>query len=991
MHRQHLNETIQNAAVRPMFKGMRGDGSVAIDDVKVLCGGEDADSQGTCMCKEGYDNTGDAVAMKCTAIKGETENSPENVIPAANMACPRAYEGCDVRKACEAGDIEPACAFDRVYKNRACATCNGELMPYVHGGMCKAIPADDDVAGKCQPGWDKVYDAMQGTRDHFRLRGAKAGCTSGKVDTVCAGNVNYKNYDCALCNSVNLKAIKDGFCSWQVDPKAATTLPPKTDCDYWEACAKNGETCTCKGDVRVNYYIGRSMIKGSMILPATDGTIECSTKGFNALRPFNSVRGCECNTNSDLEVHCRGFNGRLPECEGMRDCMNEASGEITFMDDFKTDVDGTPFCMKTPYYEDMATKTWNYVTRGCAVCTHYGNKKATVAVGPYSDTSGFCEAPAPDLSGRVLVRGCKNTTTFKNYNAAQLRQAIDRCANGQERPACGRGTNYKNQDCAVCNDIPYKDVTQEPCSATQYQIIDNCTADAKPQLAALCQFEGFRPVCGHANKALTNTYKNKACAECNGLSQPEWTRGSCNNAVIFNKQCDQLQCADNARCSILAADCDFESGMCGWTNEKDFDDFNWATGKGSTPTDKTGPDADHTKGVTVDTGDAPGTYAFAEASEAQVGHTAAIVSPQFNAAEFGYSCRLSYHYMMYGADVGTLEVKIKRVDVEQQWETVHVHTAPVNSGSDSHKKWVHHEISLKRFREYGTLQAKIVATAGGNAGDIAIDDVALICGQKHEDDKKTEGSCLCDGGYEGDGEKGGTGCKKTEPVTIATTAMPVPAVTYVDAVGGVNCPGKEMFVCAVTGTQATTYKNEACAKKDGKTGVTEGVCGQTMLSTCPKDTNVILASMCQEFGAVGGGNYVCGDDGVTYASKYCAECNSQYSFRRGICNAPFVHSPCEDYGCGAGSVCTTTVADCDFENDMCGWRNTKGDGDFENDEFDWIRWKNSTRTDMTGPSIDHTKGDATGKCRCPTNPDPRVGAARACLPRGGTMYRLLLS
>ena len=43
-------------------------------------------------------------------------------------------------------------------------------------------------------------------------------------------------------------------------------------------------------------------------------------------------------------------------------------------------------------------------------------------------------------------------------------------------------------------------------------------------------------------------------------------------------------------------DCDFESNLCGWTNDRR-DDFDWRRRRGSTPTAGTGPSTDHTKGL----------------------------------------------------------------------------------------------------------------------------------------------------------------------------------------------------------------------------------------------------------------------------------------------------------------------------------------------------------------------------------------------------------
>ena len=39
--------------------------------------------------------------------------------------------------------------------------------------------------------------------------------------------------------------------------------------------------------------------------------------------------------------------------------------------------------------------------------------------------------------------------------------------------------------------------------------------------------------------------------------------------------------------------------MCGWSEEKNKDDFDWKIATGSTPSVKTGPAVDHTLGTTL--------------------------------------------------------------------------------------------------------------------------------------------------------------------------------------------------------------------------------------------------------------------------------------------------------------------------------------------------------------------------------------------------------
>ena len=49
-------------------------------------------------------------------------------------------------------------------------------------------------------------------------------------------------------------------------------------------------------------------------------------------------------------------------------------------------------------------------------------------------------------------------------------------------------------------------------------------------------------------------------------------------------------------CLSFKGSCDFEESLCAWEQRgKEHDDFDWWVGKGKTPSDKTGPNYDHTK------------------------------------------------------------------------------------------------------------------------------------------------------------------------------------------------------------------------------------------------------------------------------------------------------------------------------------------------------------------------------------------------------------
>ena len=55
-------------------------------------------------------------------------------------------------------------------------------------------------------------------------------------------------------------------------------------------------------------------------------------------------------------------------------------------------------------------------------------------------------------------------------------------------------------------------------------------------------------------------------------------------------------CANGKDEEECPASCDFETDECKWYNMKKTDRMDWARIQGKTPTNGTGPSADHTKG-----------------------------------------------------------------------------------------------------------------------------------------------------------------------------------------------------------------------------------------------------------------------------------------------------------------------------------------------------------------------------------------------------------
>ncbi|KAI5620118.1 MAM domain-containing protein 2 isoform X1, partial [Silurus asotus] len=98
-----------------------------------------------------------------------------------------------------------------------------------------------------------------------------------------------------------------------------------------------------------------------------------------------------------------------------------------------------------------------------------------------------------------------------------------------------------------------------------------------------------------------------------------------------------------------ALHCDFEKGLCGFSQEEERDNSNWVLIRGPTPTSSTGPKRDHTTGV--------GHYLYIEASLMLPGHNALLVSRPLRGSSSAQCLLFFYH--MYGSGTGSLRVLLR--------------------------------------------------------------------------------------------------------------------------------------------------------------------------------------------------------------------------------------------------------------------------------------------------------------------------------------------
>ncbi|CAG5867178.1 MAM domain-containing protein 2-like [Menidia menidia] len=156
--------------------------------------------------------------------------------------------------------------------------------------------------------------------------------------------------------------------------------------------------------------------------------------------------------------------------------------------------------------------------------------------------------------------------------------------------------------------------------------------------------------------------------------------------------------------SPLSGHCDFEEGMCAYTQDKKGDVADWELRRGSTPTSYTGPRGDHTTGL--------GYYLYMEASPMLHGQNARLQSRPLRGAR-GPQC-LQFFYHMYGSGTGQLRVLIHHDGEEVLlWQ---------RTGEQS-ISWLKAQVEYKCNRKH---QIVLEAIRGPTVrSDIALDDIIL--------------------------------------------------------------------------------------------------------------------------------------------------------------------------------------------------------------------------------------------------------------------------
>ncbi|XP_065054237.1 MAM and LDL-receptor class A domain-containing protein 2-like [Rhopilema esculentum] len=374
--------------------------------------------------------------------------------------------------------------------------------------------------------------------------------------------------------------------------------------------------------------------------------------------------------------------------------------------------------------------------------------------------------------------------------------------------------------------------------------------------------------------------------------------------------------------TLHGLNCSFERN-CSWI-QFDKDDFDWTRASGKTPSQGTGPSDDHTFGNKT------GYYMFIEASDGdgderrKKGYKARLLSPIIKVPQL---C-LSFYYHMLGSHLGSLNVyKFDSKAGVLLW----------NETEDLGDRWNFVEIDIESSRAF---EIHILAVRGSHyQGDIAIDDIRVVFGR----------------------------CGKTEnvldrgPCTIACTDR-------TETMFKVNQTLPDSYECvSANRTQnCTDSKCEWCIKGNcfpygllNYAPIHGGWSAWSSWGPCSSTCGLGIKSRqrrCDNPRPKYDGDECRGEikDIMTCQAK---ECNIKATFsqkRNDYCsslkNGEWIWFTKER---AIDRVISMHGLNCTFENN-CSWTQDT------NDDFDWTRHKGKTPSAGTGPTTDHTYGNASG-------------------------------
>ncbi|KAK7098916.1 hypothetical protein V1264_003131 [Littorina saxatilis] len=376
-------------------------------------------------------------------------------------------------------------------------------------------------------------------------------------------------------------------------------------------------------------------------------------------------------------------------------------------------------------------------------------------------------------------------------------------------------------------------------------------------------------------------------------------------------------------------DCNFEQGLCSYTQPKD-DQFDWTRAHGKTATANTGPAFDHTKGTDG------GYYMYIETSNPQhANDTAHLASQPVND---GQPKCLTFWYHMFGPHVNTLNVYTK---VGANYgRPIWTHQRSIDAN------WHQATVSLTNTHTYTIVFEGVRGTSWD--GDIALDDIRVTdgaCGASSLGLKCTfEDGNICgftqshNDKFDWTRYRRSTGSFGTGPNSDHTLGTASGYYMYTEA-------------------SAPRHHGDKAQIISPSQPSTAGACLQFwyhMYGRQMGNLNVYL----QQGGQITGTIFnISGNQGNRWIKAEMTVTSPSSSWEvvfEGIVGSGILSDIAIDDVSITSGACGASQGDCNFDKDTCTWSNVGGD------DFDWLRGSGSTPSRYTGPSVDHTQGDTSG-------------------------------
>ncbi|XP_031666604.1 MAM and LDL-receptor class A domain-containing protein 2 [Oncorhynchus kisutch] len=379
--------------------------------------------------------------------------------------------------------------------------------------------------------------------------------------------------------------------------------------------------------------------------------------------------------------------------------------------------------------------------------------------------------------------------------------------------------------------------------------------------------------------------------------------------------------------ALSAYDCSFERDLCGWMQGAE-EEQDWQVKSGPTDTPNTGPAGDHTTTT--------GYYLYIESSAPSIVGSVAQLKSQLlpPAGPQGYC--LSFWYHMFGPTVGSLRMVLHTTQSR-------LGTLVWYRGRTQGDEW-------RLAQSHVTLQevhlVVLEGSVGGEAGDIAIDDITFTAGLCAPSDlcDFEESSCNWLQQADDDGDwvrgSGSTPNPNTGPDYDHTTNTATGHYFYLPS-SGVDQPGQ-------------TARMASPLFPAGK-----GVCLQLWYHMSGRGMGTLNVYQWSEQGALVMLLSRSGDQGALWRFAQATLQLDRDDYRiivEGVKGSSDEGDMAFDDILVSNSPCPPPGR-CDFQTNLCGWTNVAMAGV---DEGDWLRGRGASPNPNTGPSVDHTTNSSLG-------------------------------